>query len=381
MPENIMETYRTLKLLNKYSDDDIAVGLRILNHAGIQTELKDEHIVLDFDVVDVKYIEKQRFRTDELLGNVLDELFKIRSFSTSNGKTVFKSFNKDKKVVGKKENKSKRLGYESLQKLFSTENNEVPKQFLNKIHCADSLTLLRQFPDNCIDLILTSPPYNFGINYNSSNDVNIWDDYFQTLFAIFGECVRVLKSGGRIVVNIQPMFSDYIPSHHLVSNFFIQQGLIWKGEIIWEKNNYNCKYCTWGSWRSPSSPYLKYSWEFIEVFCKNTLKKDGEKEDIDITSDEFKKWVYAKWSIVPERKMKEYQHDAMFPEELANRVIKLFSYQNDVILDPFNGAGTTTKTARAMNRQFIGIDIDQSYCETAEKRLLETNLLFDEIGK
>jgi hypothetical protein len=230
-----METYRTLKLLNKYSDNDIAVGLRILNTAGIQTELNGNHLVLDFDVVDVKYIEKQRFKTKELLGNVLDELFKIRSFSTLNGKTVFKSFNKDKKVTGKKENKTKRLGYEAFQKHFSTENNDIPKYFLNKIHCDDSLTLLRQLPDNCIDLILTSPPYNFGINYNSSSDVNIWNDYFQTLFTILSECVRILKSGGRMVINIQPMFSDYIPSHHLVSNFFIQQGLIWKGEIIWEK--------------------------------------------------------------------------------------------------------------------------------------------------
>jgi len=190
--------------------------------------------------------------------------------------------------------------------------------------------------------------------------------------------VRVLKSGGRMVVIIQPLYSDYVPSHHMVSNFFVQQGLIWKGEIIWEKNNYNCKYCTWGSWQSPSSPYLKYSWEFVEVFCKNTLKKDGDKNNIDITGDEFKKWVYGKWSIAPERKMKEYGHAAMFPEELARRVIKLFSFQNDVVLDPFNGAGTTTKIAQLLGRKFVGIDIDPKYCETAEKRLSEIETLFND---
>ncbi|MDR2168927.1 MAG: site-specific DNA-methyltransferase [Planctomycetaceae bacterium] len=373
-----MNNFRSLQLLNKYSDDDIAVGCHILNTAGIKTRLNGENLVLDFDVVNMKYIENQQNKTKELLANVLDELLKIRSFSSANGKIVFKSFNKDKKVSGKKENKEKRLGYESFKKHFAKNNNDIPNQFVNKIHCANSLVLLQQFPDNCIDLILTSPPYNFGINYNNSNDVNVWDNYFETLFAIFSECVRVLKDGGRIIVNIQPLFSDYVPSHHLISNFFIQQGLIWKGEIIWEKNNYNCKYCTWGSWQSPSSPYLKYSWEFIEIFCKNTLKKEGNKEDIDITADEFKKWVYGKWSIAPERKMKDYKHDAMFPEELAKRAIKLFSYQNDAVLDPFNGAGTTTKVARLLGRRFIGIDIDSSYCETAENRLRETDSLFNQ---
>ncbi|MDR3108260.1 MAG: site-specific DNA-methyltransferase [Planctomycetaceae bacterium] len=364
-----MKNYRTLQFHNRYSESDIVVGFQVLNTAGIQTRINEDSVVLDFDVVDMKYIERQQSQTEELLSHVLTELLKIRSFSSANGKIIFKTFNKEKRVSGKAENKKKRLGYESFQKHFSTENNEVPPEFLNKIICADSLNQLAQFPDNCVDLIFTSPPYNFGINYNNTDDVNTWHDYFDMLFAIFGECVRVLKSGGRIVVNIQPLYSDYVPSHHLVSNFFVQQGLIWKGEIIWEKNNYNCKYCTWGSWQSPSSPYLKYSWEFVEVFCKNTLKKDGEKEYADITGDEFKKWVYGKWSIAPERKMKEYKHDAMFPEELAKRVLKLFSFQNDIVLDPFNGVGTTTKVARSLGRQFIGIDIDAEYCKTARGRL------------
>jgi len=372
-----MTDFRTIKLPNKYLYEDIIFAFNILNNAGIETNLEKEAIILNFDVVDMKYLETQNNNTNELIVNTLNELLKIRSFSTSNGKTVFKSFNKDKKVTGKKENKQKRLGYEAFKKEFSEENNNAPKKFLDKIHCIDALELLRQMPDNCIDLILTSPPYNFGINYGSTDDSNHWEDYFNKLFAIFGECVRILNNGGRIIVNIQPLFSDYIPSHHIISNFFIKQGLIWKGEIIWEKNNYNCKYCTWGSWQSPSAPYLKYSWEFIEIFCKNTLKKDGDKNNIDITGDEFKKWVYGKWSIAPERKMKEYGHDAMFPEELARRAIKLFSYKNDIVLDPFNGAGTTTKVAYELERQFIGIDIDPKYCEIAEKRLKESRFLFE----
>ncbi|GAA8390251.1 site-specific DNA-methyltransferase [Helicobacter pylori] len=239
------------------------------------------------------------------------------------------------------------------------------------------MKFLKKLPNNCIDIVLTSPPYNFGINYSATQDTNLWQEYFNTLFAIFKECIRVLKSGGRIIVNIQPMFSDYIPTHHFISKFFIDEGLIWKGEILWEKNNYNCKYCTWGSWKSPAAPYLKYSWEFIEIFCKNNLKKEGDKDSIDITNDEFKKWVYGKWNFAPERNMKQYGHDAMFPEELVKRCLKLFSYQNDIILDPFNGAGTTTKVAKQLGRRFIGIDISEKYCEVAKARLKEVTNLFN----
>jgi DNA modification methylase len=373
-----MEAFRTLTLPNNYLKEEISFAFGILNNAGIRVKINDNIISLDFDIVDMKYLETKKQISNKLITNTYEELLKIRSFSTSNGKTVFKSFNKDKKVVDKDANRKKRLGYEAFKKDFSIKNNEISGALLNKIHCADSLTFLKKLPDNCIDLIFTSPPYNFGINYNEVDDVNTWEVYFEKLFAIFGECVRIVKNSGRIVVNIQPLFSDYIPSHHIISNFFIKQGLIWKGEIIWEKNNYNCKYCTWGSWQSPSSPYLKYSWEFIEIFCKNTLKKEGNKEDIDITGDEFKKWVYGKWSIAPERKMKEYGHDAMFPEELARRVIKLFSYKNDIILDPFNGVGTTTKVAHELERLFIGIDIDSNYCKIAKKRLKEADSLFNQ---
>ncbi|TXJ35514.1 DNA-methyltransferase [Brachyspira aalborgi] len=362
-----MQEYKTLKIENIYNIDDINKALPLLNSSGIDTLTDKTNIILNFDAVDIKLLENIKY--NPLIQKTIEELYKIRSFSSSNGKIVFKSFNKDKRVKNKKENSKKRLAYEYYKKDFSKTNNELNKKFINKIHCADSLDIIKKFPDNCIDIVLTSPPYNFGINYENTNDVNIWEDYFNKLFNIFRECVRVLKDSGRIIINVQPMFSDYIPTHHLISNFFLKEGLIWKGEIIWEKNNYNCKYCTWGSWKSPSSPYLKYSWEFVEIFCKNSLKKEGDKNNIDIDSEEFKKWVYGKWSIAPERNMKKYKHDAMFPEELVKRLLKLFSYKNDIVLDPFNGAGTTTKVAKQLNRKFIGIDISEEYCKTAINRL------------
>ena len=317
-----------------------------------------------------------------------------RSFGINRGKKVYEGYNDERKVKNRQEKVKVRLGYQDYfpQKKFSQTNNELPEKYIDKIICADSLSLLKKLPDNCIDLIFTSPPYNFGLDYSDHIDVNKWQDYFNNLFAIFGECIRVLKYGGRIIVNIQPLFSDYIPSHHIISNYFTAEGMIWKAEIIWDKKHYNCKYTAWGSWRSPSSPYLKYTWEFLEVFCKGDLKKDGTPDKIDISAEEFKKWVNANWSIpseneadskedlyeidarwniAPERDMKKFNHPAMFPEKLVERALKLFSYGNDIVLDPFNGAGTTTAVAAKNHRRFLGIDLSTEYCKTAEKRLAE----------
>lgn len=257
---------------------------------------------------------------------------------------------------------------------FSRIINPVPIEFVDQIICGDSEEVLKKLPDNCIDLVFTSPPYNFGLDYDATDDAIDWQKYFDKLFAIFDECIRVLKFGGRIVINIQPSWSDYIPTHHIISKFFMDRKLIWNGEILWEKHHYNCKITAWGSWKSPSNPYLKYTWEFLEVFCKGDLKHEGDSSLIDIKSHEFKKWVYAKWDILPETKMQEFKHDAMFPEQLPERVLKLFSYKNDVILDPFNGAGTTTYVARKLERRYIGIDVSNTYCKRAERRTTQNDL-------
>lgn len=297
---------------------------------------------------------------------------KKRSYGLRSGKRVYEGYNDERKVKDRKHKEKQRLGYEYFSKDFARTNNPLPDDYKNKIINGDSVAVLKKLPDNCIDIIITSPPYNFGLDYTQHNDTDSWHQYFDTLFAIFNECIRVVKYGGRIIVNVQPLFSDYIPTHHIISKFFLDQGLIWKGEILWEKNNYNCKYTAWGSWKSPSSPYLKYTWEFLEIFCKGDLKKTGNKEDIDINDEEFKKWVNAKWSIAPERDMQKYGHPAMFPEKLVLRALKLFSFRGDIVLDPFNGVGTTTLTAHHFGRKYIGIDCSEEYCKTAEKRIIDS---------
>ena len=285
------------------------------------------------------------------------------------------NFNKERKVKDRAAKEIRRgKFYYAKGSDYPIENQPIPARYQNKIIRGDSAEVLKKLPDNCVDLIFTSPPYNFGLDYSQSPDDCDWQNYFEQLFLVFDQCVRVLKHGGRIIVNVQPLYSDYIPSHHLVSNYFLGKKLIWKGEILWEKNNYNCKYTAWGSWKSPSNPYLKYTWEFIEIFCKGDLKKAGDREHVDISADEFKKWVVGKWSVAPERNMRKYNHPAMFPEGLADRAIRLFSFQGDLILDPFNGAGTTTVVAKKTNRRYLGIDVSKEYCETARKRMSEASL-------
>lgn len=386
----------------------------------------------------------------EMMREVYRAVESVRSYGINGNKRLYVGYNDERKVVGRRE-KEHRRGKHFYANDHSHENanRRLPPDFANRVICGDSEEVLRELPDNCVDLVFTSPPYNFGLRYEASNierdadrsidgdidgdanrsidgdanrnanrdadgdadgdanrsidrdanrnadgdanrdanrhangdanrgaggDATDWDGYFSRLFAVFDECIRVLKYGGRIVVNVQPLFSDYIPSHHIISSFFMERRLIWKGEILWEKNNYNCKYTAWGSWKSPSSPYLKYTWEFLEVFCKGDLRKPGQAANADIDADSFKKWVLAKWSIAPERRMSEFKHPAMFPEELARRVMLLFSFRGDTVVDPFNGVGTTSVVAHQNGRKFLGVDIAPEYCAAAKARLSRAQL-------
>jgi DNA modification methylase len=349
---------------------------------GFRMEIQEFEIILLLHSIDLEAFEiyihgllsttSPEFVDKTIFLDIIEKISRIKSYGIKGGKRFYVTYNDERKVEGRKSKVTKRgLYYYAQDNKFSKKNVSLPEKFENQIICGDSEEVLKKLPDNCIDLVITSPPYNFGFGYDTSKDGIDWEKYFERLFSIFDECIRVLKYGGRIIVNIQPLFSDYVPSHHIISNHFMEKKMIWKGEILWEKNNYNCKYCAWGSWKSPSSPYLKYTWEFLEIFAKGDLKKEGDSNKIDIKDDEFKEWVVAKWSIAPERKMVQYDHPAMFPEKLVERALKLFSFEGDVILDPFNGVGTSCVVAKRLHRKYIGIDVSQKYCNTAKKRVKE----------
>ena len=379
MDKLFRQTHRCLSLsVTAVSEDDRAC-IEQLNNTFRRNELfidiRRDKIEIFVRLVDLGKLQGLVIKLatayhSSLPAKIFETIDAVKSYGIRLGKRRYVDYAGERKVKGRSSKELRRgKHYYANDHNYETTNNQPPTTMVNQIIVGDAQQVLQQLPDNCVDLIFTSPPYNFGLNYGVDSDDQRWDDYFAKLFAIFDECIRVVKWGGRIAVNVQPLFSDYIPSHHLISSFFIERRLIWKGEILWEKNNYNCKYTAWGSWKSPSSPYLKYTWEFIEVFAKGSLKHEGNNADADITADEFKSWVNAKWSITPERKMKRYQHPAMFPEQLARRVLKLFSFSGSLVLDPFVGVGTTAVVAKQLNRRYLGIDISPSYCRTALERL------------
>jgi DNA modification methylase len=384
---NIESSYLKIKIYDKQIENKKIIILNLFNFfpkEDIDFELDSDGLIIYLKELDFLKFKKQveieiKKTTDQesknLLHTILEKIEKIKSYGLKGKKRLYVDYNKERKVKNREEKEASRgKYYYAIGNNFSKINDKLPEQFLNKIIVGDSEFVLKQLPDNCIDLIFTSPPYNFGLDYENHQDGVDWEKYFEKLFSIFKECIRVLKYGGRIIVNVQPLFSDYVPIHHIISNFFMENKLIWKGEILWDKHNYNCKYTAWGSWKSPSNPYLKYTWEFLEIFCKGDLKHEGDDKMADITADEFKKWVYAKWDIQPEYNMKKYGHPAMFPEELVERVLKLFSFKGDIILDPFNGVGTTIAVAKRLSRNYLGIDISKEYCKKAEERLKNTQI-------
>lgn len=376
------DSYRVLEVSIDGNLTSLKKCVSFLNDQFIQgefhLELRDRTLVAHLNLLDLNKFKKMVFQAIEEFSleeenpftELLMKIEAIGSYGIKSGKRSYVTYNQERKVRDRKKKVQNRgMFFYSTENNFSKDTNVFPPKFLDSIMLGDSEQGLKHLPDNCVDLVFTSPPYNFGLDYGEHRDGVNWNQYFDKLFRVFKECIRVTKYGGRVAINVQPLYSDFIPIHHIISDFFMKNRMIWRNEILWEKNNYNAKYTAWGSWKSPSNPYLKYTWEFIEVFSKGDLKHPGNSELADITDKEFKEWVNAKWSIAPERNMKQYGHPAMFPERLAERVIKLFSFQNDIVLDPFNGVGTTTGVARKLNRHFIGFDVSEEYVKIAKKRL------------
>ena len=228
-----------------------------------------------------------------------------------------------------------------------------------------SSTAMTAIPDRGVALAFTSPPYNVGKEYEDDMSIEAYLDLIGTVGA---EVYRTLRPGGRYVINIANLGrKPYIPLHAFFYEVHMQLGFLPMGEIIWQKAKGASGSCAWGSWMSAKAPRLRDLHEYLLVFAKQSFSRP-DKGLSDIERDEFMAATLSVWDI-PAASARRIGHPAPFPVELAERVVQLYSYQDDVVLDPFMGSGTTCLAAARHSRRYVGYDIDPAYCELAAARL------------
>jgi len=220
-------------------------------------------------------------------------------------------------------------------------------------------------PDSSVALAFTSPPYNVGKEYDVDATLV---EYLGLIRTVGTEVYRVLKPGGRYVVNIANLGrKPYIPLHRYFYQVHEELGFLAMGEIVWQKGKGANGNCAWGSWKSAKSPRLRDLHEYLLVFAKGSFSRPDDGVS-DMSDEEFMEATLSVWNIPPES-AKRVGHPAPFPLALAERVVKLYSYQGDVVLDPFMGSGTTCLAAKKLGRHYVGLDISEEYCRLAQKRL------------
>jgi site-specific DNA-methyltransferase (adenine-specific) len=212
-----------------------------------------------------------------------------------------------------------------------------------------------------------------GINYDIHNDSLAYKEYLDWLKKVWLETKRVLVPGGRFALNIAPTsIKNFRPIHHDFSNQMRKIGLIMRTEIIWYKQTMGRR-TAWGSWKSPANPHIVPSWEYVLIFSKKSWNLNSDSKETDITADEFIRFSDGFWYIPPESQRRG--HPTPFPEELIYRLIKFYTYKDNIVLDMFGGTGTVAVVALKTGRHFINIDVSPKYCEIAEDRLQAARLL------
>lgn len=230
----------------------------------------------------------------------------------------------------------------------------------NKIFNMDCiLGMENHIPDNSVDLIVTSPPYNLGIEYDSYDDNLPIDDYFRWCWAWLYQCYRVLKPDGRICLNhylscgtAEVRFAPLMKLNCMAEEI----GFKHHGCAIWDDRTIT-KRTAWGSWLSARAPYMNSPYEGVNVMYKDHWRKDAEGES-DILPKEFMEIASGVWKIQP---CHEYDTIANFPVDLPRKCIRFFSYVGDIVLDPFMGSGTTAVAAKQTRRRYLGFEISENY--------------------
>ncbi|WP_407415935.1 DNA-methyltransferase [Methanobrevibacter sp.] len=253
-----------------------------------------------------------------------------------------------------------------IPKNIEFRENKINNSDLNRLYCKSS-EVMDEIPDDSIHLMITSPPYNVGKEYD--DDLTL-DEYLGLLTTVFSQTHKKLVTGGRACINIANIGrKPYIPLHAMIIEIMLDLGFLMRGEIIWNKSASGGGSCAWGSWMSASNPVLRDYHEYILIFSKDSYSKNKKQEKRDtISHDDFIDWTKSIWTF-PAVNAKKIGHPAPFPIELPHRLINLYSYESDVVLDPFCGSGTTCIAAIQNNRNYIGYDIKKEYIDLAQKRI------------
>ncbi|MFH2030457.1 MAG: site-specific DNA-methyltransferase [Bacteroidota bacterium] len=247
--------------------------------------------------------------------------------------------------------------------------NPFPNELLNKIILGTAENM-EKLPNNSVHLMITSPPYNVSKEYD--DDLSL-KEYLRLLENSFKETFRVLVSGGRACINVANLGrKPYIPLSDYISKIMIDLGFNMRGEIIWNKAASASPSTAWGSWMSAANPVLRDIHEYILIFSKGDYRRESKGKKSTIIKEQFIEWTKSIW-IMNAESARRIGHPAPFPEELPNRLIQLYSFTDDIVLDPYMGSGTTAIAALKSDRKYVGYDISQEYIDLAKRRIAESS--------
>ena len=247
------------------------------------------------------------------------------------------------------------------------ENSLLPES-LDQIFCT-SAEQMTAIPDQSIHLMVTSPPYNVGKSYDE--DISL-GEYLGFLKKVWQEVFRVLVPGGRACINVANLGrKPYIPLHALIIEDMLELGFLMRGEIIWDKAASASASTAWGSWCSASNPSLRDIHEYILIFSKYTFqRKNIFKRENTITKEDFLTWTKSIWAF-PAVSARQIGHPAPYPIDLPYRLIQLYTYKDEIVLDPFMGSGQTALAALKSSRQYVGYEVNAEYVQMALRRIAE----------
>lgn len=244
--------------------------------------------------------------------------------------------------------------------------NPIEPQNINKVFCKSS-EAMTELPDNSVHLMVTSPPYNVGKMYDENLSLK---EYRELLKRVFKETYRVLVPGGRACINIANLGrKPYLPLHSYIIEDMHDIGFLMRGELLWDKGSSASSSTAWGTYLKANNPVLRDVHEYILVFCKDTFTRlNPHKRKSTISKEEFLEFTKSVWKFSAERASK-VGHPAPFPVELPYRLIQLYTFEDEIVLDPFVGSGTACIAALKTKRKYIAYDIDKKYCDLAVQRI------------